>query len=191
MEWFNKATDFRNAYSRYQAQTAQLRSGYIDPKKYPALAKERADMLARANIIDAKAKGVADGIASAYEYVRNAISSAGSAASGAWDWFKSSVGLNGLGFIPVLIGIAVIAPLVTLIISWSFDANKLQKKIDEQKRLESLGVPPAKASEMVGKAFTESTGPILTGVGNLAKYAIAGGALFVGLQVFMAMKKGK
>lgn len=70
------------------------------------------------------------------------------------------VELSGLGFVP-LIPIAVVTAGVAYIANIAASAWSLSKRIDEQRRLESQGVPPAQAAQIVTQ--TSSAGGMFSG----------------------------
>ena len=67
------------------------------------------------------------------------------------------VELSGLGFIP-LIPIAAVAAGVAFVAKLAADSITLSKRIGEQQRLESQGVPPAEAAKIVAKTAGDSGG---------------------------------
>jgi len=191
-QWFSTATDFKGKYADFQKRVAEMRSASIDANKYPALAKERAALIARAESIDSKVKSTVQAVDAAYEkakyymqhpteLVQAPVELIKTGAATIYDWAKSTFGLNGLGVLPVLIPVAVIGTAAASIVYWLNDANTLSKKIAEQKRLEAKGIPADQAAKIVAQTFASSGGIL----GNIKGIAMWGA---IGLGAFLAFK---
>lgn len=92
--------------------------------------------------------------------VRATVESIRSSLEGAVDWLKSvgaAVGLSGLGVLPLL-GIAAIAAAVALVVKWTADTVKFLRVVAEQRRLESAGVAPERAAEIVRSTAAAAAG---------------------------------
>lgn len=192
-DWLSNATNFRQKYADYQNAVAALKASSVDATKYPDLANERADLLSRSDALNSKISGTVSAIESTYQaakdFILNPVGTIATGAETAWDWAKSELGLEGLGFLPVLIPVAVIGAAVAGIVYWMDDYATLNKKVAEQKRLEATGMSPAKAAEIVQKTFGSVGGGLFSNVKTIAYIGLAGAALFVGYQVFVKGKK--
>jgi len=198
-QWFSTATDFKSKYADFQKKVATLRASSIDANKYPALAKERADMIARADSIDSKVKATVQAVDSMYEkakyYMQHPTELINApfeliktGATTVYDWAKSAFGLDGLGILPVLIPVAVIGAAAASIVYWLNDANTLSKKIAEQKRLEAQGIPAAQAAKIVAQTFATGGG-IFGNIKGIAMWGAIGLGAFLAFKVFTGKDK--
>jgi hypothetical protein len=76
----------------------------------------------------------------------------------AGDWLKSAFGLNGLGVVPLVIGIGAITAALAAITKFLADAWSLSKRIEEQQRLEATGLTPQEAAGVMERSTGASTG---------------------------------
>lgn len=72
--------------------------------------------------------------------------------SGAMDWIRSTVGLNGeLGLLPVVaVSAAVAISAISAVAYWSIDAFKFAQRLNKMQALEAGGMSAAQAAAIVG-----------------------------------------
>lgn len=97
----------------------------------------------------------------------------------ATEFFRSLVGLQGLGVVPV-IAVAVIAAALAAVIKWTTDAALYLKMVSEQKRLEAAGVEPERAAQIAREG--RAAGGLFSGIAQQLKWPLIFGigALAVG-----------
>lgn len=88
-----------------------------------------------------------------------------SSVSDTWNWLKSSIGLSGLGILP-LIPIAVVAGSVTLMSKWLADAYMFNKKMESIEKLQAKGVSASEASAIVDRADQPIGSGLFGGIGK-------------------------
>lgn len=96
------------------------------------------------------------------------------------------VELSGLGVLP-LIPLSVITAGIAYIASLASSAWELSRKIDEQQRLESRGVPPAEASRIVSANAAAGSSDV---AGTVKTVAVVGGIAFLVLFVLPKLLPG-
>jgi len=125
--------------------------------------KEYADLMSRGQTIR-----------SGVERATSVVDGAGSMIDSARNWFSDTFGLSGLryaeglagtqlGFIP-LIPIAVVAGSLALIGKWVNDALVFNRRINEMKRLQSQGMTPNQAANIIDKIMPKGFGASVTGL---------------------------
>ncbi|MDH5654199.1 MAG: hypothetical protein OEZ39_20270 [Gammaproteobacteria bacterium] len=149
MDKFKKAVaDFTAVYENLRANEAYMAKPTTDPR----LRSEYDSMIDKG------------------DYIQISINKANEALSTVKGWF----GMDGLGFVPIVAGL-VGAGLLAAVVKWTTDAYQLNAKIEEQKRLESRGMTPQQASNIVGKM---GGAPLLSlGGGGLGMPLLIGGML--------------
>ena len=133
--WYDVIGKFRYYARKFSEAYNSLVNSRVDPKKYPALASERNDLLRRGYDIKATIQSITSKIDAVY------------------NWIKS-IDLNpfdGLGFLP-LIPIAVVVASVALMSKFIFDYATFTRRLSEVKRLETRGYSSGQASTIVDKA---------------------------------------
>lgn len=84
------------------------------------------------------------------------------------------LGELGLAWLPV-VPVFIIIGSITLMANWTFDYVRFNKKISEIQRLESQGVPPGEATQLVNQM--DSSSRINTIITSLTPFLLMGGAL--------------
>lgn len=201
-QWLSEAMKLKAKYADFQKRMTALKAANIDPVKYPELAKERLALIERGNKIEQNVRSTIASVERAYSYVQNLpsnimsageaiIEKIGSSAGGAWDWFKSTTGLNGLGAIPVIVAVGVIAAAVASITYWITDSINFQAKIAEQKRLEAKGYTSEQASKIVAKISGNTFTRLVDNLGTVGKLGAVAGILFGGYKLLETYRKVK
>lgn len=186
VSWLATATNLKQKYADFQKMRGDLSASKIDAKKYPALAKERATLLKRASDTDAKISGTVKAVESAYAEVKNIAYQVGSTLLSPFEFVAEKIGLNGLGILPVLIPVAVIAAALAGITFWTKDSVLFFQKVNEQKRLEASGMAPEQASAIIEKKASVG---FFDKLGSTLGLVIIGGAVWFGYQQYTKGKK--
>lgn len=164
-EWWNVVGKFRAAAADLEAKYAQLQqlASYVSTR--PQFRSQYNALMARVKVL------------------RSTISGILAKVNGAISFFKSigsAVGLGELGILPV-IAIAAIAAALAAIAKWTLDAVTFMKRIEEQRRLESAGVEPGRAAEIVSKQA--EAGSLFGGVtGKIIPLALLAGGVLIALR---------
>lgn len=140
--WWNVVAQFKSAAAGMEQAYDRLMSEADYVAQRPALRAKFDSLVSRAATVRATVESVRDKLASAV------------------DWFNSlgaSLGLNGLGILPI-IGIAAIAAAVALVVKWTTDTIKFLKLVSEQRRLEAAGVAPERAAEITQQTAAAASG---------------------------------
>lgn len=82
----------------------------------------------------------------------------------------------GLGAVPVIVPIAVIAAAAAAITKWTYDYNAFNKKYEEYRRLQASGISPAQAGQIVQRTFAGSG--ILANLGQIAPVLLVGAGIY-------------
>jgi hypothetical protein len=147
-EWLGVIDTFRAKAREFSTIYSDLYKR--DPKKYPTLAAQRAELLARGSTIKNTVEKITGGV------------------DKVWSFLKSTFGFSGfdeveeLGVVP-LIPIAIVAAAITLMGKWLKDAYTLKMQFDRYDQLTAKGVSPERAADIVkgvvgGGGFFESIG---------------------------------
>lgn len=99
-------------------------------------------------------------------------------------WVKGTVGLQGLGFIPVAIGAASAVALIISVGLWIRDALQHARTLELMKDLEAKGMPPAQAADVASKFPGSGTGTLF---GINIKWLIIGGIALMVLPTIIPM----
>lgn len=110
------------------------------------------------------------------------------AAANAWDWVKGATGLQGLGLLP-LVPIAVIAGSIAAVTKWLTDARQFSQRLEEARRLEGQGMPPAQAAALAAQKPGGAGGFKLFGL-EVSPLAVAGIAAVILLPAVLPMLRG-
>lgn len=146
-EWWNLVARFRQAAGQVDQVLTRLRQQEGAARSSPELSSEYDAVMRRAVELRATIADYLGRIDSAVQWLK-----------GAGAWIADTFGLNGLGAIPALIGIAAIAGALAAVTGFLTDAWSLSKRIEEQQRLESRGLSPQEAAAIVQQTTLESAG---------------------------------
>ena len=151
---------FKTRARDFWSQWELLGNKQQDIKKLsPEIQKEYNDLLERGSTIR-----------NSVETVTGLIDKATAAYQSSKEWISDLFGLgeNGLGFLPVLIPVAVIAGSLAAMGKWLSDAYQFNRKMEEIEKLQARGVDPVTASKIIdrvtpaGLSLTTSLGlPVL------------------------------
>jgi len=140
--WYNLVGQFRAKAQQFEQIYNKLMSDQSYALSNPALASDYRALLQIGRVTRAKIIAT-----------RNKIDSV-------IGWLKGLVGMNELGFIP-LIPIAIVAASLAAITKWVTDAYAMSARIDEAKRLEAKGVPPERAAKIAGRRVASQGGGLV------------------------------
>jgi hypothetical protein len=163
-EWWNLVARFREASQRVDQVLATLWSQEATARTNPALSSEFDVVMNRAQQLRASIADTLSRIDGAVSWVRDA-----------GDWLKSAFGLQGLGIVPLVIGIGAITAALAAVTKFLTDAWSLSKRIEEQQRLEATGLTPQEAANVMERTTGSSAGrSFLVSLIPFAALALAG-----------------
>lgn len=180
--WIEWISNFDKSYALFQTNYAGLLNSknYVY-SKHPELRKEYDELVrkgAQQDITIQKLKTLRetvkkwlDGLGGIYQRAVDTTS----------DWMTrisnvfNPTNLNGLGAVPIIIGVATASASLAAIGYWITDAYKFAQKINKMQELEAKGMSPSEAAKTVasldnfsvGKIFGIPTWIILLGIGVL------------------------
>ncbi len=189
-EWWNVVGQFRAKVDEFENNYQGLLAQRDFVQTRPALAAKWNQMVQDGAAIRRSNQDILDKIDAVENAVGQAVDTVESGASSAWDWIKSQVGLSGLGFVMVLVPIAVIVTALAAIAKWSLDALNFSKTLEETRRLEATGVAPATAAEIVATQRGNTTGSPFSFLGfQINPWFVVGGfALAFGPQIISSVR---
>jgi uncharacterized protein YukE len=171
--WSQFVRDFDGAYKSFmENRNALLMLGPYIQAKHPELQAQWADMLDRANALLPKLQALADTRArvtswlgalgtvyqSAIDMTSRAIEGVANAVSAA----RRSLGLGGLGVVPVVvvvIGVAAAGVTLAAITKWVADAYLFSRRLNTLQELEARGLTPVDAANAVNKVLGQPNAP--------------------------------
>lgn len=164
-------TDFKDKARKFWAMWENLNSRRVEVSSYPPeVQREYKSIMER---------GV--GVRSKIEWITGLIDQAASAYKSVKSWVAEKFGLGeipvrqleGMGIIP-LIPVAIISGSLATIGYWVNDAYRLNKKLDEIKRLEGKGYSPERAARVASRNV--SMPGFFSGIDKLVLPLLLGGA---------------
>jgi hypothetical protein len=146
-EWWNLVARFRQAAAQVDQVLERLRAQEDAARSDPGLSSQYDAIMQRAAELRATIADYLGKIDAAVQWLK-----------GAGAWIADAFGFNGLGALPVLIGVAAIAAALAAVTKFLTDAWALSKRIDEQQRLEARGLTPQEAAAVVERGTAGSAG---------------------------------
>lgn len=155
--WSEWITNFDKSYSVFQTNYAGLLNSknYIYSKhpelksEYDALVKRGAEqdaVIQRLRGLRDTVKSWLDGLGGAYQSSVNTVSDWMTSIS---NFFSGGNNVQGLGVIPVIMGIAAATAALAAIGYWITDAYKFAQKLNAMQALEAKGLTPQEAAKAV------------------------------------------
>jgi len=186
-QWLTTAMSLKTKYIDFQNRLSAVKASSIDATKYPKLAKQREKLIIDGDKLLNRTQSVVNSVDSAYGYMKglpNTIYQAGESlltkvsgdASSAIDWVKNATGLNGLGFVGIILAVSVITSSAASLSNWINKSIDFQAQIAKQKQLESAGISPGEAEKI---ATAKEPGKLKT----VAKIGAIGGILLLAYRV--------
>ncbi|MEN9924366.1 MAG: hypothetical protein RL268_492 [Pseudomonadota bacterium] len=145
--WWDLVARFKAAAQQVDQVLNTLRTQEGAARSDPALSGQYDAIMGRAAALRQTIGDYLSKIDTAVQWVK-----------GAGQWVADAVGLNGLGFVPVLIGIGAITAALATVTAFLSDAWALSKRIEEQHRLEARGLSPQEAAQVVDRSTAASAG---------------------------------
>lgn len=171
--WWNAWGQLKQIVAQLDQAVASLQANRDYALSRPDLAATYQSKMDDVESMRSKATWIRDQIKSAFDYFGIQLSGLRYRAS------------QSLGFLPALLW-PVVAIAVTWLGSKALDLWQFSQQVDEQRRLEQGGMPPAQAAALVkGK---KEAGTLADSLKAFTPYLIGGGILFVG---YLIWKKGK
>lgn len=169
-EWYKIVTDWPNYWQSLERNYVGLiNQGQYIRDKHPEQLTEYNRMLEKGADIYSRARVINDSV--------NSIKSAWSEFTG---WLKGTVGLSGLGVIPVAVSAVSAGALIYSIGAWLREAADFARRIEAQKQLEAQGKTPQEAADIVSKIPGMGTGDIFKQITKFFPWIVIGGvALFI------------
>lgn len=195
--WTKFLTDFGPTKKVFDENYAGLvEVGPYVMTRHPELMPEYNRMMAQAN----NHKATLDKLGSVYNTVSGWLASIqsvlkttgsgstwfGSSGAGGGGWTLGE-GEDGLGLIPIILGVAAALSALAVIGKWIKDAYFLSRRLNELQRLEATGMSPAAAAKVVDKA----SGKVVGFLGLDFKWIVIGGVLLVFGPTIYKMLKGR
>lgn len=180
-------TDFDNTYNSFMTNyDALLKVGpivarypeIIPPAEYDRLVNEGAAHYNKLNQL----KATRDYAASWLDWFYKG-------AQGIFNWFGSTVGLNGLGIIPLLIPIGAAVAALAIIGYYVSDLIKLSQRTNLILKLESEGRPAAEITSIVNGSLGKMSTNLLGIPFELIIYGLV--AIFLGPPIIRALTGGR
>ena len=161
LAWYDLVGRFRRKAAEFERIFNKLVNDRDFVSRRPALKADYDRLLSAGRLLQAK-------IVSARNKINSALA-----------WLKGLVGLDGLGFLPLL-PIALVSASNVAIGKWVSDAYMMSKRIDETRRLEAKGYSPSRADALATRSTSTAGGGIIGGaLGLNPKWLIAGAVLIV------------
>jgi hypothetical protein len=138
-EWWNLVAKLRAASTELDAVLGKLRTQESVARSKPELSAEYDSLMGRAASLRNTISDYLSKLSGVVDWARDA-----------GDWIMRATGLQGLGVVPVIIGVAAIAAAVAGVTKFLTDAYALSRKLDEQQRVEQIarasGMSPIEAA---------------------------------------------
>ena len=164
-------TDFPNYFKNFQTnfQALLAQSNYV-VTKHPELRAEYDALVNRASINYTKLANIKIGL--------DKIEAAGTAVV---DWVKGVFGMNGLGFVPLIVaGVSAVSAyaIITSVANWLTDTKKFASKLEFIKDQEAKGYSPSPAAAAATSVYGEPRDESLF-FGLPVKWIIVGAVLII------------
>lgn len=182
-EWWNLVAQFRDAASRVDQVLATLRGQESIARRSAALSADYDAIMGRAAALRSTIADYLGKIETAMSWFRQVVpfsESSPDAPQGTWD--AEGWGLNGLGAIPIIIGVAAISAALAAVTKFLTDAWALSRRLQEQARLEAGGLSPAEAAAIVERTSGDSA--LSSVVKSAGKVALLGLAAWAGWRLY-------
>lgn len=182
-EWWNLVAQFREAASSVDQVLATLRSQEGTARRDAALSSEYDAIMGRAASLRSTIADYLGKIETAMGWFRQVVpfsESSPDAPQGTWE--AEGWGLNGLGAIPIIIGVAAISAALAAVTKFLTDAWSLARRLQEQARLEASGLSPQEAAAVVERTVGESAASSI--VKSAGKVVLLGLAAWVGWRLY-------
>lgn len=185
-EWWNLVAQFRDAASRVDAVLSTLRGQEGVARSDPGLSSEYDAIMGRAAELRATIASYLGKIETAMGWLRSLTSavpfseSSPDAPQGTME--AEGWSLNGLGAIPIIIGVAAISAALAAVTKFLTDAWALSRRLQEQARLEASGLTPQQAAAIVERSSGDSAATSIAK--SLGKVALLGLAAWMGWRIY-------
>lgn len=185
-KWYDIVGRLRSSVDKFRTNFNALLAQRAFVSQHPTLQAEYNTLANRGSAINQKineVQGVIDKVSGWFTSIKTTIF------GGAAPSPTTPIGpLDGLGVIQVL-PIAVIAGAVALITKWLADVYVFAKKVEEIKRLESKGLSPQRAADMLERAMPTGLMDVLKG--NIIWLVIGGVLLLFGPEIIKIIQGRK
>lgn len=190
-QWYDIVGRLRSSVDKFRVNFSALLAQRAFVSQHPTLQTEYNTLANRGNAINQKineVQGIIDKVSGWFTSIKTTIFG-GAAPAPAPTTPTTPIGpLDGLGVIQVL-PIAVIAGAVALITKWLADVYVFAKKVEEIKRLESKGLSPQRAADMLERAMPTGLMDVLKG--NIIWLVIGGVLLLFGPEIMRIIQGRK